>query len=220
VTEVCRMWAKRRARAGEAGLAAYAREAMPRPLRVQPPGAIFHLTARGNRRQPIYLDALDYGRFLALLGEVVERFGWRLHAYCLMPNHFHLLVELQGENLSAGMQYLNGQYAQYFNRRHCLDGHLFQGRFHSVFVESEAHLLELYRYIVLNPVRAGLCWHPAQWPWSSYGAALGRTTRPAFLRLELLQGLFGAVGGRAAQAYAAFVAAAPRRPRIRDGPNR
>lgn len=193
---------------------------MPRPLRVQPAGAIFHITARGNRRQPIYLDELDYRRFLILLGEVAKRFGFRIHAYCLLPNHFHLLVELQGENLSAGMQYLNGQYAQYFNRRHGYDGHLFQGRFHSVFVQSEAHLLELYRYIVLNPVRAGLCRHPAQWPWSSFRAALGLSPRPLFLSLELFQGLFGSVGGRAARAYAAFVSEAPRRPRSRDGPSR
>jgi hypothetical protein len=106
------------------------------------------------------------------------------------------------------MQYLNGQYAQYFNRRHCVDGHLFQGRFHSLLVRSEAHLAALWRYIVLNPVRAGLCRQPAEWPWSSFRAALG-TSRPPFLSDDLLRATFGADPARAAAAYAAFVAAAP-----------
>ena len=144
-----------------------------------------------------------------MLGTVVQRRGWRCHAYCLMPNHYHLLVETPRPDLSKGMQYLNARYAEWFNWRHELDGHLFQGRFHSVLVESDWHLLELARYLVLNPVRAGLCDTPVQWAWSSYGAVLGTIPRPPFLTLEWLLGRFGSEPTRARAAFARFVADAP-----------
>jgi putative transposase len=186
---------------------------MPRPLRLQAAGAIFHITSRGNRRQRIYLDPRDYERFLDILGIVVVRCHWRVHAYCLMPNHFHLLVETTEPNLSAGMQYLNGVYAQYFNRRHDCGGHLFQGRFHSVIVQSNSHLVELARYIVCNPVRAGLCAAAAHWPWSSYHAAIGVASR-GYVTCELLLAQFGPDPARAITRYSGFVAeAGPKRPR-------
>src|SRR5438874_2291483 len=144
---------------------------MARPRRLQVAGGFFHVTARGNRRQPVFTDDVDVERFLAILAEVAARYGWRVHAYCLMTNHYHLLVETPEANLSAGFHRLNFLYAQWFNRRHGLDGHLFQGRFHSVLIERQEHLIELARYIVLNPVRAGLCGHPGEWRWSSYRAA-------------------------------------------------
>jgi putative transposase len=145
---------------------------MPRPPRVQLAGGTYHVTSRGNRRQSIYHDDDDHRRFLAIRDRVVTRCGWHVHAYCLMSNHFHLLIETPRPNLSAGMQRLKCEYAAYFNERHSFDGHLFRQRFGSRLIETEEHRVEALRYIALNPVRAGLCEHPAEWPWSSfYGAA-------------------------------------------------
>jgi putative transposase len=182
---------------------------MPRPHRLQIADGIYHLTARGNRRQPIFLDDDDRRKFLDVAGAVVRRRGWRCHAYCLMPNHYHLLVQTPAPDLSSGMQQLNARYAEWFNWRHGVDGHLFQGRFHSVLVESDWHLLELARYVVLNPVRARLCESPEQWAWSSYGPALGTIERPTFLTLEWLLGRFGSDPDGARAAYTRFVADAP-----------
>jgi putative transposase len=141
---------------------------MPRPLRIQVAGGVYHVTSRGNRRQPIYHDDNDRFFFLALRDQVVRRFGWRLHEYCLMTNHFHLLFETPQPNLSNGMHRLNHVYAMYFNSRHGFDGHLFDKRFGSRLVETEEHWLDARRYIAFNPVRAGLCAHPRQWRWSSF----------------------------------------------------
>ena len=187
---------------------------MPRPLRLRPAGGIFHITARGNRRQVIFLDDVDRDRFLALLAAIITRYGWICHAYCLMDNHVHLLVETPNENLSEGMQQLLGQYAQGFNRRHGFDGHLFQGRFDSRLVVSNWHLLELARYLVLNPVRAGTRATAGEWAWSSYRAAAGTIPAPRFLTLDWLLGQFGRERAEARKAYARFVAEAP----IRAGP--
>jgi len=129
---------------------------MARPLRIEYEGGLYHVTARGNAGADIYLEDSDRERFLEILGNSVERFRWICHAYCLMDSHYHLLVETPEPNLSRGMQYLNGVYTQWFNRQRRRYGHLFQGRFKSVVVEKESYLLELARYIVLNPVRAGL----------------------------------------------------------------
>jgi putative transposase len=118
---------------------------MPRPLRIQAAGAIYHVMARGNRRQEIYVERGDYERFLTICADVVDRSGWRCHGYCLMPNHYHLVIETPDANLSAGIQRLNGRYAQRFNWWHGLDGHLFQGRFQAVLLERTWHLVELVR---------------------------------------------------------------------------
>jgi putative transposase len=182
------------------------RDDVPRPHRPQIANGIYHLTARGNRRQPIFLDDDDRRKFLDILGAVVRRRGWHCHAYCLMPNHYHLLVQTPAPDLSDGMQHLNSRYAEWFNWRHEVDGHLFQGRFHSVLVESDWHLLELARYLVLNPVRARLCERPADWAWSSYGPALGMIERPPFLTLEWLLGRVGSDQDGARAAFARFVA--------------
>jgi putative transposase len=182
---------------------------VPRPLRLRPAGGIFHITARGNRRQAIFLADADRERFLRLLENVVARFAWICHAYCLMDNHVHLLVETPQGNLSDGMQQLLGQYAQAFNRRHDVDGHLFQGRFDSKLVQSNWHLLELARYIVLNPVRAGMRVAAGDWPWSSYRAAAGEIRAPRFLTLDWLLGQFGRDLETARASYARFVLEAP-----------
>jgi putative transposase len=126
------------------------------------------VTSRGNRRQSIYHDDDDRLQFLGLRDYVVRRFGWRLRAWCLLTNHFHLLIDTPSPNLSAGMHRLNGVYAMYFNERHGFDGHLFDRRFGSRVVETEEHLMEALRYIAFNPVEAGLCSHPREWRWSSF----------------------------------------------------
>jgi REP element-mobilizing transposase RayT len=128
---------------------------MARPLRLQFPGAVYHLTSRGNARQKVFLTDADRELFLNTLTRVVRRYDWVCHAYCLMANHYHLLVETPKANLSIGMRQLNGIYTQSFNRRHNRTGHLFQGRFKAILVERKSHLLELCRYIVLNPARNG-----------------------------------------------------------------
>ena len=146
---------------------------MARPLRIEFEGAFYHITARGNARQDIFLGDEDRVGFLAVLAGVVDRFGWICHEYRLMSNHYHLLIETPEANLSNGMRQLNGVYTQAFNRRHGWVGHVLQGRFKSILVEKESHLLELARYVVLNPVRANMVRYARQWKWSSY-----RTLRP------------------------------------------
>ncbi len=143
---------------------------MARPLRLEFAHALYHVTSRGDRREDIYQDDADRQAWLVVLGQVCKRFNWTVHAYCLMSNHYHLLVETPDANLSAGMRQLNGVYTQHVNRRHDRVGHVYQGRFKAIVVEKDAYLLELARYIVLNPVRAGMVADAADWPWSSYSA--------------------------------------------------
>lgn len=157
---------------------------MARPLRIAYEGAVYHLTSRGNEKQDIYKSDTDRKFFLRTLSYVVKRFKWVCHAYCLMTNHFHLLIETPLANVSEGMRQLNGIYSAFFNRTHRRVGHLFQGRFKGILVEKQSYALELCRYIPLNPVRAGICAHPADYPWSSYQAVRGLTPRPSFLNVE------------------------------------
>jgi REP element-mobilizing transposase RayT len=178
---------------------------MPRPHRVEVAGGFFHITSRGNRQQAIAFDDHDRRALLGILGATVSRQSWRCHAFCLMPNHIHLVIETPKPNLSAGMQLLCGKYGQRLNLRHGLTGHLFQGRFHSRLVESDAHFLELARYVVLNPTRAGLCPDPVRWPWSSLSAALGRAPAPRFLSIERVLSQFGVDRRRARAAYEQFI---------------
>jgi REP element-mobilizing transposase RayT len=179
---------------------------MARPLRLEFPGAVWHVTCRGNERKAIFRDEEDRLQFLGTLGRVVTMFRWKLHAYVLMGNHFHLLVETPEPNLSRGMRQVNGIYTQRFNRRHRRGGHLLQGRFKGILVEKESHLLELGRYLVLNPVRAGLVRSAREWPWSNYRATAGSAERPEWLETATTLEHFGRSerGGRTA--YRAFVA--------------
>ena len=133
---------------------------------------MYHVTSRGDRREDIFLDDEDRQMWMDVLGLVCERFNWVVHAYCQMSNHYHLLLETADGNLSAGMRHLNGLYTQRFNRRHGMVGHLFQGRYKAILIQKEAHLLELARYLVLNPVRAKMVATPDEWPWSSYSFCL------------------------------------------------
>jgi REP element-mobilizing transposase RayT len=172
---------------------------MPRPPRIDFEGALHHVFDRGNRRQVICEDSLDYHLFLSLIERAVRRFEWLVHAYCVMPNHYHLLIETPNGGLSRGMQLVNGRYAQAFNSGRRLDGHLFQGRFGSRLVESEAHAIWVNRYIARNPVEARLVESPGAWAWSSYGA-LRRDGPPAWLAHDAVLRLFGE-GEKAAVEY-------------------
>lgn len=180
---------------------------MARPLRIEFPGAIYHVTSRGNARRQIFLDDADREAFLATLAWVIERFKWICHAYCLMDNHFHLMIETPEANLSRGMRQLNGVYTQGFNRRHRIVGHLFQGRFKAILVERDSYLLELARYVALNPVRAKMAKAPEDYAWSSYRATLGRAPAPAGLSADWLLGQFAKTKAVARQRYQAFVQA-------------
>jgi putative transposase len=145
---------------------------MARPLRLEIAGAVYHVTSRGDRREDIFLDDDDRQEWMTVLSLVCDRFNWVVHAYCQMTNHYHLLIETVEANLSAGMRQLNGLYTQRFNRRHDLVGHLFQGRYKAILVQKETYLLELSRYVVLNPVRAKMVLLPEEWGWSSYVACM------------------------------------------------
>jgi putative transposase len=139
---------------------------VPRLARSSLPDGLFHVTARGVARAPIFVDGIDYAEFERLLFRVREEYAWTLHAYCLLPNHYHLVVETKRSELTAGMHKLNGRYAQRFNRRHDRVGHVFQNRFGSYVIESEEHFLRALAYVRANPVEAGLCAHVDDWPWS------------------------------------------------------
>ena len=179
---------------------------MSRPLRLEFPGALYHITSRGNARQAVFHDDADRARFLSLLAREIFQQGWRCHAYCLMTNHFHLVVETPRQGLARGMQRLNGVYGQSFNRRHGRVGHLLQGRYHSILVEKDSYLLELSRYVVLNPVRARMVAHAEAWAWSSFRATAGLAPVPAWLEVDWLLARFGETRGAARSAYRRFVA--------------
>ena len=180
---------------------------MTRPLRLEFPGAVYHLTARGDRREDIFLDDVDRLTFLDLLAKEVRQQHWRLYAYCLMSNHYHLLIETPEGKLVGGMRRLNGVYTQAFNRRHGRVGHVLQGRYKSILVDKDAYLLELARYIVLNPVRAGMTQRVEDWPWSSYAITAGKREAPDWLDAEWIVKQFGADPITARQAYRRFVRA-------------
>ena len=193
---------------------------MARPVRIEFPGALYHVTSRGDRREAIYEHGADRARFLEIIGEVIEGWNWICYAYCLMTNHYHLLIETPDGNLSKGMRQLNGVFTQVSNRRHQRSGHLFQGRYKAILVDADAYLLELARYVVLNPVRAAMVDDPGAWCWSSYRAMIGQVHRPRWLATEVLLGQFGANRAEAIRCYARFVAAGIRRERIWKDLNR
>lgn len=180
---------------------------MARPLRLDHADATWHVTARGNERKAIYRDEEDYAAFLDVLAVVVARYRWELFAYVLMPNHYHLLLSTPLPTLSRGMKQLGGVYSQRFNRRWSRAGHLFQGRFFSLHVERESHLLELTRYMAMNPVRARIVDEPSKWRWGSYRSAAGLEPAPAFLETTWLEDAFGSRRSSATAAFARFVAA-------------
>ncbi|HEX7126750.1 MAG TPA: transposase [Thermodesulfobacteriota bacterium] len=179
---------------------------MARPLRVSFPGAVYHVTARGNERRPIVADDEDRQRFVRTLAGMIEEHEVICHAWVLMTNHYHLVVETPRANVSQAIHYLNGQYSQAYNRRHERVGHLFQGRFSGILVDKESYLLEVCRYVVLNPVRAELVDSPEDWPWSSFRATAGLAPCPPWLTTDWLLGHFGTRRATATEAYQRFVA--------------
>jgi putative transposase len=165
---------------------------------------IHHVWARGNDRQLVYWDDEDCRLYLQLLGAVVARKRWRFFAYCLMGNHLHLLLQMPDPNLGAGMQRLHSEYALLFNRRHRKAGHVFQGRFGSKVMRDDAHLWTTARYILRNPVEAGLCRDPMEWRWSSHRAVL-EGTAPSWLDRQRFLERFGTTGGEPHAVYRALV---------------
>jgi REP-associated tyrosine transposase len=184
---------------------------MARPLRLEFPGAIWHVTSRGNEKKDIFRDSEDRALFLRLLARTVDRCRWWLHAFVLMSNHYHLLVETPEPSLSRGMHDLNGIYTQRFHRRHGRVGHFFQGRFKGILIEKESHLLEVARYVVLNPVRAGMVSHAEDWPWSNYCATAGLKVAPRWLQIDWTLSQFARERELATTLYRGFVEAGEKR---------
>jgi REP element-mobilizing transposase RayT len=178
---------------------------MARPLRIEYPDAVYHITSRGNEKKAIFKDDSDREIFLKTLAQVNKRYNWLCHAYCLMDNHYHILVETPEGNLSIGMRQLNGVYTQIFNRRHRRTGHLFQGRFKAVLIQKDSHLLEVCRYVVLNPVRARVVEDPGDWKWSSYPATSGREKPHPCLSRDWMLGQFSTTREKAEKGYRQFV---------------
>jgi REP element-mobilizing transposase RayT len=164
---------------------------VPRRPRIQYEGALYHVTTRGNERGDIFVLDADRELLLAILADVVERLEWICHAYCLMTNHYHLLIQTPQANLWQGMHMLNSRYVKAFQKRRGRAGHLLERRYRPILVERQEYLLEVARYVVLNPVRAGICRHAEDWPWSSYRATAGLAPRPHFLTTKWLLGSFG-----------------------------
>ena len=178
---------------------------MARPLRIQYPGAVYHITCQGNAGEAVFRGPEDRETFLQVFHQVIERQGWICHAYCLMDYHYHILVETPQSNLSRGMQLLNGIYTQTFNRAHNRSGHLLEGRFKAVLVEKGQHMLELARHVVLNPVRAGVARSARDWRWSSYRATAGLAEGLPFLTTEWIHTQLGSTTAEATTAYRKFV---------------
>jgi putative transposase len=177
---------------------------MARPQRITVAGGTYHVVARGNAKQPIYLDDTDRRSFLGILRDAVDAFEWKCLTYCLMPNHYHLVARTIQSNLSQGMKRINGLYAQRFNRRHDRCGHLFQGRFGATLIESDAHMLEVLRYVALNPVRAGLASRAEEWAWNGHREVIG-LAQPKLVSMPDVLAPFGGMTGTALSGYQDFV---------------
>jgi len=163
---------------------------MARPLRLELAGGLYHITSRGDRREVIYDDDEDREKWLEILDNVCRRFNWHCHAYCQMDNHYHIIMETAEANLSQGMRQLNGIYTQYYNKQHGRVGHVFQGRYKGILVERDAYLLELARYVVLNPIRAHMIKNIGDWKWSSYKAMIGEVNAQHWLETDWILGQF------------------------------
>jgi putative transposase len=175
------------------------------PLRIEVPGGYYHLSTRGNNKCPIYDDDHDRVTFLMQLDRLAMKYGWTVLAYCLMSNHYHLIIQIGDLGMSRGMCELNCGYAFTYNQRHGRVNHLFGRRYWDALMASDEHLLECCRYVVLNPVRAGICLLPGDWNWSSYAASVGREFPLPFLATDELLQLFGRRPDVARAAYRRFV---------------
>jgi len=178
---------------------------MSRPLRIEYAGAVYHVTSRGNNKNPVFEDDHDREAFLMTLQHVIKRYHWICHTYCLMTNHYHLLIETPEGNLSLGMRQLNGVYTQSFNKDHVRTGHLFQGRYRAILIQKDSHLLEVCRYVVLNPVRARMVESPEDWKWSSFLAMAGKEKPHYCLTTDWILGQFSGKRSKAESEYQKFV---------------
>ena len=178
---------------------------MARPLRIEYPGAFYHVTSRGNEQKDGFKNQRDREKFLEYLETATERYGAVIHVYCLLSNHYHLLLETPAGNLSQIMRHINGAYTTYFNVKRKRAGHLFQGRYKAILVEANEYALELSRYIHLNPVRAGMTANPGGFRWSSYRAYIGETKMPEWLHTEFILGYFGGKAPAAQNKYREFI---------------
>ena len=177
---------------------------MARPLRIEYPGAYYHVTTRGNEQKDIFKSQKDRERFLFYLESAVVRYGAVIHAYCLMSNHYHLLLETPAGNLSQIMRHINGAYTTYFNVKRKRAGHLLQGRYKAILVEADDYAAELSRYIHLNPVRAGMVARPEEHVWSSYRSYIGQSKAPAWLKTDFILGYFGGDDSEGWNGYRTF----------------
>lgn len=187
---------------------------MARPLRLELSGGLYHVTSRGDGRDDIYLSDADRVAWLEVFAQVCARFNWVCHAWCQMTNHYHILIETPEANLAQGMRQLNGVYTQRFNRSHKRVGHVFQGRYKAILVERDSYLLELARYVVLNPLRAKIVKRLETWPWSSYMATCGQATPPAWLQTDWILAQFGQRRANAIKNYISFVHEGARLPSV------
>jgi len=192
---------------------------MARPLRVEYPGAVYHVINRSNTGDKLYRNNRDRAKFLSYLEKAVERFSLKIHTYCLMSNHFHILLETQLPNLSQSVQWVNVSYAGYFNRKYNRHGHLFHGRFKSILVDADNYLKLLSRYIHLNPVRAGFVERPVDYVWSSYQAFAGKVKEAEWLEINWLLSQFGKQRKEAIENYISFVEAIDAEQLVNPGQN-
>lgn len=166
---------------------------MARPLRIEYIGALYHIAARGNEKNPIYKEEGDYEKFLKVLSELPQRYGVIIHGYILMVNHYHLLIETPKGNITKVMHYLNAAYSGYFNKKYKRVGHLFQGRYKGLLIEKERYLFSVSRYIHLNPVRALIVRRPEEHKWSSYPEYIGRSKGNGWLTCEWILGQYSSI---------------------------
>ena len=178
---------------------------MARGPRTFVPGAYYHLFSRGSNRQAIFLGDSDRTDFVSCLENALVKHGLMCVAYCLMPNHYHLVLSVPGDRVSRAMKLLNGRYSRRFNQRHDRDAHVFKNRFRAVLLETESHFLWACGYVVMNPVRANLCPRPEEWRWSSYRASVGLEPAPRFLDARRLLSYFGDKPSEALTRYDEFV---------------
>lgn len=178
---------------------------MARPLRIEYTGAFYHVTSRGNEQKDVFKSQKDREKFLEYLTSATKRYGAIIHAYCLMSNHYHLLLETPEGNLAQIMRHINGAYTTYFNVKRKRAGHLFQGRYKEILVEADEYATELSRYIHLNPVRAGMAARPEEYQWSSYGSYIGPNKMTEWLKTEFILGYFSVNAADANNKYRQFV---------------
>lgn len=178
---------------------------MARPLRIEYPGGFYHVTSRGNEQKEIFKSDKDREQFISYLESASSRYGAVVHGYCLMNNHYHLLLETPSGNLSEIMRHINGAYTTYFNVKRKRAGHLFQGRYKAILVDADEYAKELSRYIHLNPVRAGITEKPVEYAWSSYKAYIGIGKKPEWLKTEFILNYFDEKRTKAQKGYEQFV---------------